>query len=197
MKVDIASSAYGQYAGRLLVASEGSGQIRAITPGGAITVLDLRDINGNPVGIPTAETVSVVPLNFGASGNPLEGFYVANYAVDIQKAGIVSQFLPYLGDAIITSEFGSNSPLWDLHYNGDGLNTFTVTQIGTLPNQSEDGIFVTAQRIVDINPNAGVPEPASPPSAWPHCQLRRTRQGLLSRSVDCLPIRAFVEESGI
>jgi hypothetical protein len=153
--VDIASSKYGQYAGDLLVSSEGTSLINAITPGGVVTTL--QSSSGGPVSIPLAETVSVVPLNFGQSGNPLEGFYVADYPFDIQKAGVVSQFTPYLGDAIVTSEFGSNSPIWDLSYNGDALNTFTVSQIGTLPYQSEDGIFVTAQRIVDV----GTPEPAT------------------------------------
>jgi hypothetical protein len=153
--MDIASSKYGKYAGDLLVASEGSQQIHAITPGGVSTTL--QSSSGGPIMIPLAETVSVVPLNFGKSGNPLEGFYVANYAVDIQKAGVVSEFAPYLGDAIVTSEFSANSPLWDLAYNGDTLDTFTVTQIGAMPNQSEDGIFVTAERIIDV----GVPEPGA------------------------------------
>ncbi|HEV2362725.1 MAG TPA: PEPxxWA-CTERM sorting domain-containing protein [Caulobacteraceae bacterium] len=152
--MDIASSAYGQYAGDLLVASEGTGQVHAISPGGTVTLLNLVNASGAPTTIPLAETLSVVPTNLG-SGNPLEGFYVANYPIDIQKAA-ASDFLAYKGDAIVTSEFGSNSPLWLLTYNGNTANTFTVSQIGTLPGQSEDGIFVTAQRI-----HGGVPEPAT------------------------------------
>lgn len=156
--LDVASSNYGKYAGQLLVASEGSQLIRAISPGGVITIL--QSSSGGPVQIPLAETVSVVPLNFGASGNPLEGFYVANYPLDIQKAGVSSEFAAILGDAIVTSEFGSNSPIWDLHYNGDALDTFTVSQIGVLPNQSEDGVFVTGERITDVGPTPSVvPEP--------------------------------------
>jgi hypothetical protein len=155
--MDIASSKYGQYAGYLLVTSETAQKIFAISPGGVVTPLDLLDSSGASTTLPLAETVSVVPLDFGVSGNPLEGFYVANYPVNIQKAGDTSQFSSYLGDAIVTGEYSANSPLWDLMYNGDIANTFTVTQIGTLPNQSEDGIFVTAQRIEDIT----VPEPAS------------------------------------
>ena len=154
--MDIASSNYGQYAGQLLVASESSQQVYAIKADGTVKQLNLRDGSGNPTSIQLAETVSTVPLNLGASGNPLEGFYVANFATDIQKAG-AGQFTGYLGDTIVTSELGSNSPLWDLHYNGDSLDTFTVTQIGTLPGQSEDGIFVTAERIADVT----TPEPAS------------------------------------
>lgn len=155
--MDIASSAYGQYAGNLLVASEGTGHVNAITPLGVVTTL--LSSGGGFIQVPVAETLSVVPLNFGQSGNPLEGFYVANYPSDIQKAGVVSEFLPYLGHAILTSEFGSNSTIWDLAYNGDALNTFTLSAIGALPGQSEDGIFVTAQRIRDIG--GGVPEPAT------------------------------------
>jgi len=152
--MDIASSAFGQYAGDLLVSSEGSGRIRAISPGGVVTVL--QSASGGNVDVPEAETVSTVPLNLGASGSPIEGFYVANYPIDDQFAP-ASQFAGLQGSAIVTSEFSSSSPVWDLSYNGDALNTFNVTQIGTLPNQSEDGIFVTAQRIVEVS----VPEPAS------------------------------------
>jgi hypothetical protein len=153
--MDIAGAKYGMYAGQLLVASENTGLIHAISNGGVVTTLNLLSPTGAPFLISEAETVSVVPTTLG-SGNPLEGFYVANFAVDIQKAD-AGQFLPYLGDAIVTSEFGGSSPVWDLSYNGDAANTFTVTQIGTIPNQSEDGIFVTATRIKEV----GTPEPAT------------------------------------
>ena len=153
--MDIASSAYGQYTGDLLVSSEGTGEIRAISPAGQITVLK-SSLGGN-IFIPEAETISTVPLDLGASGNPLEGFYVANYPVNIQFAD-AAEFSGLQGDAIVTSEDSSNARIWELAYNGDALNTFTVTQVGNLPNQSEDGIFVTAERI-DLVGSA--PEPAS------------------------------------
>ena len=150
--MDIATSAWGPYSGYLLVDSEGSGTLRLISPDG----LTIKVVGS----VPTAETVSFVPLNLGSSGNSLEGFYVANYRVDIKSAP-ASQFAGLLGDAIITSEFGSNSPVWDLHY--DTLtDTFTVNPvpIGHLPNQSEDGIFVTAARINETG-GGNVPEPSS------------------------------------
>ena len=140
--MDIASSAFGPYAGDLLVASEGSGTIRAVTPGGIVSVV--------ATGLTEAETVSTVPLNLG-SGNPLEGFYVANYPENIQKAP-ASEFVGLQGDVIVTGEFGGgNSPITDLHWNG---STVVETLVGNLPNQSEDGIFVTAQRIQEV----GTPE---------------------------------------
>lgn len=148
--IDIASSDFGPYAGDLLVSSEATGDIYAIPPGGG-SFTALPGVN-----IPLAETVSTVPLDLGLSGNPIEGFYVANYPVNVQFAG-ASQFAGMQGDAVVTSEFSSSAPIWDVHYNS-GSGTFSVTQIGNLPNQSEDGIFVTAQRIVDLT---GVPEPAS------------------------------------
>jgi hypothetical protein len=156
--MDIASSAYGKYAGDLLVSSETTGKIYAVSSGGIVTPLNLVTPTGALTTLSLAETVSVVPLDFGLSGNPLEGFYVANYPYDIQKAGNTSEFSSYLGDAIVTGEHPSSSPLWDLHYTGDTLDTFVVTQIGTLPAQSEDGIFVTAQRIGEVG---SVPEPAT------------------------------------
>ncbi len=155
--MDIASSAYGKFAGDLLVSSEGTGEIHAISPGPSYTVTTLQTATG-AVYIPSAETVSVVPLNLGASGNPLEGFYVANYPTNIQDAP-ASQFTTLKGDAIVTSEDSSNARIWDLSYNGDTLGTFDVTLIGNLPGQSEDGIFVTAQRIGEVG--GTVPEPAT------------------------------------
>ena len=154
--MDIASTKYGQYAGDLLVSSEGSGKIRAITPSGTVIPLNLVTPGGTPTTIQEAETVSTVPLNLGSSGNPIEGFYVADYPQDVENAP-ASQFAGLLGDAIVTSEDSSDSPVWDLSYNGDTANTFTVTEIGNLSIQSEDGIFVTAQRITDVT----VPEPAT------------------------------------
>lgn len=127
--MDIAGSGFGKFAGDLLVSSEGSGDIRAISPGGAVTVLQTG--TGN-VFVPEAETVSVVPTNLGMSGNPVEGFYVANYPEDIQKAA-ASEFSGLQGDAIVTSEDSFDAQVWELSYNGDALGTFSVTQIGNLP----------------------------------------------------------------
>lgn len=146
--MDIASSTFGPYSGDLLVASEGTGQLHAVTPGGIVSL-----VTG---GIYEAETVSTVPSNLCSSDNPLQGFYVANYATDIQKAP-ATDFCAYQGDAIVTEEVnGGPSPVnvvsWDA-----GTSSYDLTQIGDLPDQSEDGIFVTAQRISDV----GVPEPAS------------------------------------
>ena len=141
--MDFATAAWGSFAGDVLVGSESSGTLRAISPTGAITVI--AHVSG-------AETISFVPLNLGASGNPLEGFYAADYPVQIIKADD-SQFTGMLGDAIITDEFGHG--VYDVHYNG---TSFIVSSIGSFPNQPEDGIFVTADR---INPPAAAPEPAS------------------------------------
>jgi len=144
--MDIATTAWGGFAGQLLVGAEGGGALNLVSNSGAVTFV------GN---IPIAETISFVPLNLGASGNPLEGFYVANFPTDVQFAD-ASQFTGLLGDAIVTSEDGSNSRIWDIKYNGG--TSFTISQLsGTLPGQSEDGIFVTADRIV----HTSVPEPGT------------------------------------
>lgn len=143
--MDIASSVYGPYAGQLLVASEGSGSVRAISPGGVISLL----ISG----VSVVETISTVPLNLGASGNPVEGFYVANYPIDVQKAP-VSSFTGLNGYAILLGEQGVNSQVNQLMYDA-GTGLFSVNLIGNLPNQGEDGIFVTADRIIQTH----VPEP--------------------------------------
>jgi hypothetical protein len=130
--------------GTLVVASEGSGSLRTISPLGAQATIGA--VGG-------AEMVSFVPLNLGSSGDPVEGFYSANYPVNIIKAG-ASEFSSYLGDLIVTSETGGG--VWDFHFNGSGFDAPVL--IGGFPNQPEDGIFVTADLVHTIG---GVPEPST------------------------------------
>ena len=107
---------------------------------------------------PGAETVSTIPTSLDLS-NPLEGFYVANYATNIQFAS-ASQFISQglLGDVIVTDEFGG-STAWDVHFNTmtGGFSSTPFTFDGNPISQFEDGIFVTPQRIVDT----GTPELSS------------------------------------
>jgi hypothetical protein len=151
--MDIASSAWGPYAGDLLVTSEGSGSLRLISPGGVVTVV------GFGGEFPGAETVSTVPQSLDPS-DPLQGFYVANFANDIQFAAasnFTSQGLG--GDVLVTDEFGG-STMWDVHYNGSGFDVTPFAFTGNLISQFEDGIFVTPQRIGDTG-GGSVPEPSS------------------------------------
>jgi hypothetical protein len=141
--MDIATTAWGGFAGDLLVSSEGSGTLRLISPGGVVTVL------GSTGEFHEAETVSFVPLNLNAS-DPLQGFYVANYPLNVQFAA-ASNFTSLLGDAVITSETGG-SLMWDVHYDG---SIFTVTPFsftGNQISQFEDGEFVTGQREIETTP---------------------------------------------
>ncbi|HEX5354897.1 MAG TPA: hypothetical protein VFW93_01670, partial [Aquabacterium sp.] len=139
--LSFAPQQFGNFAkGTLFVASEGSGTLRAITPGGSIT--------SAVTGIYGAEMVSFVPLNLGSSGNPVEGFYAANYAQNVIKAS-ASDFTPYLGDAIVTSE--TYHTVHRVHWSG---SSFEVSTVGMFPSQPEDGIFVTADVI-----KPSVPEP--------------------------------------
>lgn len=139
--LSFAPQAFGTYAaGTLFVASEGLSSLLAITPGGVkSTVVS---------GLSVPEMVSFVPLNLGSSGNPVEGFYAASYPSNIQKAG-ASDFVPYIGHAIVTGEGGGQ--VYDIRWNG---SAFVASDIGPFPGQAEDGIFVTA----DIIQNP-VPEP--------------------------------------
>lgn len=128
--LSFAPQAFGSVpAHTLVVASEGSGSLRSIAPDGKMTTITT---------IGSAEMVSFVPLNLGISGNPLEGFYAANYSLNVIKSA-ASNFTSYLGDMIVTGE--TSHLVWDVTW--DGTN-FVSTQIGNFPNQPEDGIFVTA-----------------------------------------------------
>jgi hypothetical protein len=163
--MDIAPTTWGPYAGYLMVGSEGAGNLRLISPTGVVTVVGSLGL------FPGAETVSTVPLNLDGT-NSLEGFYVANFATDIQFASaqqFVTQSL--LGTVIVTDE-GGGSPSWDVAYTGSltasasttGIDTNFSKTLFTYPgnqiNQFEDGIFVSPERINDVNPNP-TPEPSS------------------------------------
>ena len=146
--LDFAPAGFGPVGGQAVVASESANTLFAISTAGVVTNL----FTAFGVVIGAAEEIGFVPLNLG-SGGPLEGFYAAAYPFSgIQKAD-ASQFAGMLGDAIVTSEFGTAAdPVSDVHWNG---TTFVVSSIGNLPGQAEDGIFVT-QAII-----GRVPEPAT------------------------------------
>jgi len=138
--------------GTLVVASEGSGNLRAVAPNGTLTTL---------LTVAGAEMVSFVPLNLGISGNPLEGFYAANYSVNVIKSA-ASNFTSYLGHMIVTDEYSHK--VWDVSWDG---SDYTSALIDYFPNQPEDGIFVTAAILnpgCDATNSCGgnnVPEPTT------------------------------------
>jgi hypothetical protein len=146
--LDVAPSGgnLGAFNGDLIVASEGSNTIRAINPTTHVvsTVVVAPQIGGT-------EELSVVPLDLGSGDPALEGMYGANYSLNVVKAD-ASQFAGLQGDIVVTGEFGHG--VFDVHF--DGTN-YVVGQVGTFPNQPEDGIFVTSA----IIRGGGVPEPGS------------------------------------
>ena len=135
--LDIAPSTFGPYAGQLIVASEGANAITAISVGGVVSAV---------TSVSSAEELTFVPLNLGASGQPVEGFYGANFTPNVQKAD-TNQFdgtdplqtIDMRGDAIVTGE--TSHVISRVHWDG---SSFVVTAIGNFPDQPEDGIFVTA-----------------------------------------------------
>jgi hypothetical protein len=143
--LDIAplGAGFDGHSGDLIVASENSGLIRAISPTGVVTILNPN----NPLA--GAEELTFVPLNLGASGNPVEGFYGSNFTQNVVK-GDASEFAGMQGGVVITSETQHTLNL--MRWTGSG---YSITNIGSFPNQPEDGIFVTSAL---INP---VPEPAA------------------------------------
>lgn len=145
---------FGSHEGDLIVASEGSGSLRAIDQGGGITLLNA----GNA--LPGAEELTFVPLNLGASGNSVEGFYGANYTPNVLHAA-ASEFTGMLGDIVVTSETGHG--VFRVHWNGTGVD---ISQIGQFSSQPEDGIFVTAAIVNPCPPGQScnpspTPEPGS------------------------------------
>jgi hypothetical protein len=137
---------FGSFRGDLFVGSDNTGHVFAITPSGAV-------VGNAPVFTAAggqAEELSFVPMNLGASGNHVEGFYASDYTPDVVKAD-PSQFAGLLGNLIITNE--SNHAVTSVAFSG---GSFNQTGQGSLPNQPEDGLFVTPAVV-----NAATPEPSS------------------------------------
>jgi hypothetical protein len=130
--------------GTLVVASEGTGSLRAIQPGGLFSTF---------ASVSSAEMVSFIPLNLGQSGNSVEGFYASSYANDIQRVSY-NQFLPFLGDIVVTGE--TTHRVSRLHWDGESWVRTDFTN--AFPGQPEDGIFVTTDVINPI-PVTTAPEP--------------------------------------
>lgn len=140
-----AGANFGPYNGQLIVCSETSGFLRAVTPGGLVTIINPNNL------ITSAEEASFVPLDLGLSGNPVEGMYGANYTENVLKA-TVSQFTGLQGDLIVTGE--TTHQVNRVHWNG---SSFAFTNVGSFSAQPEDGLFVTSAHIIGGN----LPEPAS------------------------------------
>ena len=135
----------------LLVGSENSGTLRAISSAGVVTVV--------ATGLTGAETISAIPTALDPS-NPLEGFYVANYTQNIQFAAGSEFSGTELGSIIVTSEtLGSTA--WDVTWSGSSfvVAPFTFSPPNTI-NQFEDGIFVTPLRVTEGG-GPVTPEPSS------------------------------------
>ncbi len=148
---------FGSFDGRLIVATEGDGRLRAISTTGVVNVLNLTSNpslgifnNVIPAG---PEELTFVPLNLCQGDATLEGFYGANFPNNVIKASC-DQFTSLLGDVVVTQEFSGG--VVDVHFNS-ATNSFDVSSIGRFPSQPEDGIFVTAT-IITPQP---VPEPGS------------------------------------
>lgn len=157
--MDIAPSGFGPLAGDLLVGSEGSGTLRAISSTGVVTVVAVGSVGVGE--FPGAETISAIPTGLDTS-NLLEGFYVANYPNDIQFAA-ASDFTSIEGSVIVTDEDRANTA-WDVTYDTstDSFVSTPFTFTGDSIGQFEDGIFVTPQRLTEGGGGGSViPEPSS------------------------------------
>ncbi len=147
---------FSTFDGQLFVASETANAIFAVSSGGVVTQLSNGSIG--PITIGSAEELTFVPLNLGASGSPLEGLYSANYSPDVLFAN-GSQFAGMQGDMIVTGEL--TDKVMRVHWNG---SQFVLTGEGSFPGangsspspQPEDGLFITPQ-IVGLS----TPEPST------------------------------------
>jgi hypothetical protein len=160
--LDIAPAGFGPFGGQLMVASESTNSIFAVSSGGVVTKLtngSLGDIT-----VASAEQLTFVPLNLGASGSPLEGLYSGNYSPNVLFAN-GGQFAGMQGDMIITGEL--TDQITRIHWK-PSASQFVVTNEGAFPGsngggispQPEDGVFITPDLLAALPP-VNTPEPSS------------------------------------
>ncbi len=154
---------FSDFDGYLITIGAYSGLLRAVNLWGSVKILN----QANP--IPSPEGVHFVPLNLGATINPLEGFYFANWRANVLKVE-PDQFMDFRGDAIVTTEMADHR-ISRVHWNG---TNFEITVIGNVPNQPEDGFFIGPDT---LNPIGVCPTPAENPDdgghavwCWPRCK---------------------------
>lgn len=128
-----APETFGSFAKRtLFVASEGSGNTRAITSGGVKT----DAIPGNR----RSRSGEFRDPQFGQQrkSSPRPLLVRSAYPNNVQSA-VASRFAPYPGNAIVPGEPGHG--VFDIH---DKRSSFVTTRIEVFPAQPEDGLFVNA-----------------------------------------------------
>jgi hypothetical protein len=93
--------------------------------------------------------------------NANENFYGVNFGTSKLLGAEAAQFAPYVGDILLTQEFGGASGLFRLYWNGSALvsEAFTVGA-GSAPVGQWEHVTFSPAGIVEIPPVVtGVPEP--------------------------------------
>ena len=97
---------YGPLAGKIIAGAEGQGLLYAFDNTGFVATHDI-DVN--------IEDIDLIVPN--------ENFYGVNFGTGTLLGAAASQFLPYVGDILLTQEFHTGSGLFRLSWDGVSLGT--------------------------------------------------------------------------
>jgi hypothetical protein len=136
---------YGPLAGKIIAGAEGLARLYTFDTGGAVNFFNMG------FGI---EDIDMIDAN--------ENFFGVNFGTSRILGAPASEFAPYVGDILLTEEFGAgggNTGLRRLFWNGSALvaEQFTVGPGSAVPGQWEHVTFAPA----GIREIPGIPEPSS------------------------------------
>ncbi len=136
---------YGDLAGKIIAGAEVPGQLY---------IFDNTGFIDNPnVGV-DIEDIDLIPEN--------ENFFGVNYGTGNLLGVEASQFSSVVGDILLTQEFGGETGLFRLFWDGSAIATeaFTLAAGSFNPGQWEHVTFAPIG-VVEIPPPTGVSEPAT------------------------------------
>lgn len=135
---------YGPLAGKAIAGAEGSGLLYAFDTLGGFVTYDV-DVN--------IEDIDMI--------NAGENFFGVNFGTGTLLGAEAAQFAPFVGDILLTQEFGGASGLFRLYWDGSALvsEAFTIGA-GSAPVGQWEHVTFSSAGIAEIPPiSTGVPEP--------------------------------------
>jgi len=137
---------YGVLAGKAIAGAEGSGLLYVFDTAGSVASYN--------VGV-AIEDIDMINAN--------ENFFGVNYGTSKLLGAEAAQFAPFVGDILLTQEFGGASGLFRLYWNGSNLvsEAFTIAS-GSAPVSQWEHVTFSPAGIVEIPPIiTDIPEPVT------------------------------------
>jgi hypothetical protein len=137
---------YGDLAGKIIAGAENQGRLYVFD--GTVGNSSFYQLTVN------IEDIDLIPAN--------ENFFGVNFGTGRLLGAAASQFTPYVGDILLTQEFGGSSGLFRLTWDsvtGLPMTTPFLLAPGSAPVGQWEHVTFAPAGIVEIPPVPGIPEP--------------------------------------